>query len=865
LTGAAGRWSATHPWTAILAWLGCVVALLVTGRLAGTVQVPFQETGSGQTGQAQQMMMRDFPMRANEEALFESSSLQVSAPAYQAAVRDMLARIEATRRVTQIRSPLDPANANQISADRHAALLEFQLTGNIKDDASQVAPVLAAVRAAAGAHPQIQIAETGDGTIDKAVNDSIFRDLRRAEAVSLPITLVVLLIAFGAVVAALLPLALAMMAILAATGLVAFASHLSGETQQASTVMVCIGLAVGVDYSMFYVRRQREERAAGRPVLDAIEVAASTSGRSVLISGLTVLVAMSGMFLTGNKVFYGMSQAAMLVVAAAVIGSLTLLPALLALLGDRVDRGRLPLVGRLRRPAGQSRVWSAILDRVLTHPALTAGAAASVLVVLALPVLRLHTAEPGASDLPQNTAALQTYNRIQQVFPGGPAPAVVVVEAADVTSPAVVKAGQALERAALASGQMNRPITFVVNPAHTAAIIDVPLAGTGEDTASVNALATLRDKVIPATLGQVPGVTVAVGGLTAGSVDFNALMGQRSGWIFAFVLLLAFALLLISFRSLVIPVTSVVLNLLSVGAAYGVVVALFQWGWGQSVFGFTSTHSIASCGTLIVPEDRLTGQGRTIPVRFVVFPATGRDRAPDPLVYFAGGPGDSAIADIPIRLPGFVSLNLNRDLVFIEQRGTGQSNPLTCPAFPTTLADKAALRASVQSCLARLRGDPQFYTTAMFTDDVSQILTDLHYATADLIGGSYGPTAGQVFLLRHPQWNQYVCPLIPKSAAAVGSQQLTASRVPVLAFSGDADPNDEPRNMAGMQQFWPDSRDIALPGQGYSLTSDSWPCESALIKVFIQQGSVAHLDAGCVAAIPAPDFPLTLQDLAASG
>jgi uncharacterized membrane protein YdfJ with MMPL/SSD domain len=594
LTGAVGRWSATHPWTAILAWLGCVAVLLVAGHLAGTIQVPTQETGSGQTGQAQQMMMRDFPVRADEEVLFESSSLQFGAPAYQAAVRDVLTRIAATGRVTQIRSPLDRVYGNQISANRHAALLEFQLTGNLSDDATSVVPVLAAVQAAAAAHPQIQIAETGDATIDKAVNDTIFRDLHRAEALSFPITLVVLLIAFGAVVAALLPLTLALMAILAATGLAAFTSHLAGETTQASSVMLCIGLAVGVDYSMFYVKRQREERAAGRPVLDAIEVAAATSGRSVLISGLTVLVAMSGMLLTGNKVFYGMAEAAMLVVAAAVIGSLTLLPAMLALLGDRVERGQLPLVSRLRRPAGQSRVWTAILDRVLAHPALTVGAAASVLVVLALPVLRLHTAEPGVSDLPQNTAALQTYNRIQQVFPGGPAPAVVVVEAPDITSPAMVAAGQAFERAALASGQMNQPITFVVNAAHTAAIIQVPLAGTGENTASVNALATLRDKVIPATLGKVPAVTVAVGGLTASTVDFNVLMGQRSGWIFAFVLLLAFLLLLVSFRSLVIPVTSVALNLLSVGAAYGVVVALFQWGWGQSVFGFTSTHSIAS-------------------------------------------------------------------------------------------------------------------------------------------------------------------------------------------------------------------------------------------------------------------------------
>jgi uncharacterized membrane protein YdfJ with MMPL/SSD domain len=209
-------------------------------------------------------------------------------------------------------------------------------------------------------------------------------------------------------------------------------------------------------------------------------------------------------------------------------------------------------------------------------------------------VLRLHTATPGASDLPQATAALRTYNRIQQVFPGGGSPAVVVVEAPDITAPAVARAGRAFERAALASGQMNEPITFIVNPARTAAIIQVPLSGTGEDAASIRALATLRNNVIPDTLGKVPGVRVAVTGETAGTADFNALMGQRSAWVFGFVLLFAFVLLLVSFRSLVIPATAVLLNLLSVAAAYGVIVALFQWGWGQTLLGFTSVHSVAS-------------------------------------------------------------------------------------------------------------------------------------------------------------------------------------------------------------------------------------------------------------------------------
>ncbi len=574
-----------------MTWLGAVIVVLVAGHFAGTVQLAAADTGAGETGIAQQMMARDFTQRASEEVLFESSA-STSSPAFRAAVRDTIARIEATGRVTSVQSPYDPRYAGALGA--HAALLGFQLTGSLTSEASTVVPVLDAVSAAARAHPGISIAETGDATITKSLNDTVLRDLHRSELLSFPVTLLVLLIAFAAVVAALLPLGLATLAILVANGLVAFTSHLSGVSMQASSVMLLIGLAVGVDYSMFYVKRAREERAAGRPTLDAISTAAATSGRSVLISGLIVLLAMSGMFLLGNKVFTGIGQSSMLVVAVAIIGSLTLLPALLALLGDRVDAGSLRPLTATRRPADESRVWGAILRRTLARPALSAFAAAAVLGALAVPAFSLHTAEPGASDLPQATSALQTYNRIQRAFPGDRAPAQVVVEAPSVTSPAVLAAGSAFAKAALATGQVFEPITVMPNAAGTAAIINVPLAGNGEDAASVAALATLRSKVIPATLGTVPGAKVATGGLTASTVDFNALMGQRLPWVFAFVLLLDFLLLLMSFRSLVIAVTAVALNLLSVGAAYGVIVAIFQWGWGQSLLGFTSSGAIAS-------------------------------------------------------------------------------------------------------------------------------------------------------------------------------------------------------------------------------------------------------------------------------
>ncbi len=452
----------------------------------------------------------------------------------------------------------------------------------------------------------------------------------------------------------------------------------------------------------------------------------------------------------------------------------------------------------------------------------------------------------------------------------------------------------------------------------------------------------------------------------------------------------------------------------------------------------------ARCGTLIVPEDRLTGKGRTISVRFVVLPAMSPDRAPDPVVYFAGGPGDSAVASIAGEQPLLRDLNVRRDLVFIDQRGTGGSNPLACPGIPGTLGDKQALHHSIESCLAHLRGDLRFYTTAMYADDVNQVLAALHYPRVNLFGGSYGATAEQVFLLRHPsrvrtmtllsgtlltiplferfprnaqralgyvftacerdrpchrafpqlaadwarlwaslatpwvipgaqsptgeplrvgqdtiatkiheslvngnlapiplvvhtlgtaknkaaalasmvkasgesgesgqaspssspapmipypircgepwasyrpqalagqrasfeyrtdlltaRWWHYVCPLIPRSPAAVGQQQLTVSHVPVLAFNGQADPQDPPQNMTGAHTFWPNSRVLAVPGQGHGISTAVWEtCLGPLTQTFINQGSVARLDASCLASVPTPPFDLTLHDITPGG
>jgi RND superfamily putative drug exporter len=359
-------------------------------------------------------------------------------------------------------------------------------------------------------------------------------------------------------------------------------------------VILLIGMAVGVDYSLFYIRREREERANGLSHGDALLKTAATSGQAVLISGVTVMIAMAGMLLTGSKVFTSIAIGSMLMVAVALIGSLSVLPALMAKLGDRVNRGRIPILGRRRPKSGESRAWSFVLDRVMRRPALSAALATGALVALALPGLTLHTQLPSFTDLPKSLGIVKTYDRVQAAFPGSPAPAEVVVDAADVTAPSVRRGIGQLRQQAVASGEMAQPIQTHVNASHTVARISIPLVGDGSDTQSQRALTTLRTKVLPATIGAVAGTTVAVTGQTAGTSDFSSTMKSHMPIVFAFVLALVFVLMLATFRSIVVPLKAVVLNLLSVAAAYGVLVAVFQHRWAEGLLGFHSNGAITS-------------------------------------------------------------------------------------------------------------------------------------------------------------------------------------------------------------------------------------------------------------------------------
>jgi RND superfamily putative drug exporter len=364
--------------------------------------------------------------------------------------------------------------------------------------------------------------------------------------------------------------------------------------------VLLIGLAVGVDYTMFYLRREREERAAGRSEQAALEAAAATSGRSVLISGLTVMVAMAGLFLTGDAAFASFGYATMMVVAIAVLGSLTVLPALLSKLGDRVDRLHVPFLGRRRRDDGEGRIWEAIVERVLRRPLLSVVLSGGLLVALAIPALQLKVATPGPDTFPKSVAVVKTYDRMQQAFPGSALPANVVVKAPNVNAPAVRNAIAELERKALASGHAFKPITIDKNREGTVANITIPIEGKGTDAASNASLAMLRKVIVPQTVGALPDTEAGVTGLTAEWKDQQDQLKSKLPWVVGFVLVFAFALMLVAFRSIVVAIKAIVLNLLSVGAAYGVLVLVFQHGVGGGLLGLGSTAGISPVVPLLL-------------------------------------------------------------------------------------------------------------------------------------------------------------------------------------------------------------------------------------------------------------------------
>jgi uncharacterized membrane protein YdfJ with MMPL/SSD domain len=587
-----GGWSVQHRALAIVVWVAFVVVATFVGSLAGQRHMTEDEYMTGDSRLAMRILDDAGLSVPAEEMFLVSSRGDATRPAVRAAVGDLVARLDASSVVREVR---DPYASGLVSADRHSVLVLASMKGDPLTAADRVQPLLDAAAALRRAHPDLRVDQFGDGSANKWFDETILKDFRRAEWTAVPLALGILLVAFGAFLAAVLPVGLAVTSFLAANGLLALVSHRLHLDSSTSSVMLLVGLAVGVDYCMFYLRREREERVRGRDPQTALRIAAATSGRSVLVSGLTVVIAMAGMFLSGMLLFEGFATAAILVVLVAVIGSVTVLPALLSLLGDRVDLGRVPGLARMRRPGSDAKVWGAILGVVLKRPAVSVAAAVLFLLALAVPVTGIRTEQLSLDKLlPQDVPIMQSYERITRAFPGGPNPANVVVSAPDVTRPEVTAAVSEFKARALATGLVREPILVATHTESNVLELSVPLAGDGSDATSVRALETLRADVVPATLGRVTGVRAYVAGNLAFSQDFNAQLQRAIVPVVLFVLVLAFLVMLAAFRSVTIAVVSVLLNVLSMAAAFGVMVAVFQHGWGAGLVGARGVGAIES-------------------------------------------------------------------------------------------------------------------------------------------------------------------------------------------------------------------------------------------------------------------------------
>jgi RND superfamily putative drug exporter len=562
-----------------------------------------QEYDPGQSGQAERVLDRPYVQQPPAESVLiqghSAGQSYATDPEIRQAVGQVVAALHGLpKTATDIRSPLTGSGLTS----GQSALVTFEVVvpgANGGDGGvSEVAPALNAVSAIAAKYPDLKIEEAGDASLQRAVGNITDQDFRTATVTSIPVTLVLLLLVFGALVAAGIPLLLALTAVFSAISLLAIPGRWLPIDSTTSAVVLLVGMAVGIDYSLFYLRRVREERSRGSSTSEALHTAARTSGRAILVSGLTVMVSMAGFFLTGFQEFDGIAIGAIMVVGVAVLGSLTVLPALLSLLGKGTDRGRIPFLGKRQAVARESRMWRAVVTGVVRRPLAWGGLTVVVLLALASPLLGLHLEEPGIHVLPTSIPTVRAALDVEAAFPGGPTPAQVVVTGSDLNGPQVAAAVAELHReVAETHGAIREPITTAFfGPAGSSQVlvISVPLAGNGTDGTSYAAVDELRNQVLPATLGKVPGVSYAVGGLTAANHDIDHQLAGTALYVFLFVLGLGFVLLGLTFRSVWVAGLSVILNLVSVAAAFGVMTWIFQGGHLAGVLDFSSYGGIVA-------------------------------------------------------------------------------------------------------------------------------------------------------------------------------------------------------------------------------------------------------------------------------
>ncbi len=587
--------SARHPWRTIAAWaVAAVLAFVAIGvLLGGSLTSTGNPTGKPQSERARDVQLRAFPASSGASAtdLIVVRSLRYTAASlpFRTLVERLAADVRADKGVASVQTYLAAGGASLVSRDRHAALIPVAMPDF---DSQGIKNVVAAVRRA-DAEPTFSATITGEQTRQHDFNQLSQDDLRSGELqLGLPAALIVLLLVFGTVVAGLVPLLMALLSIVVALGFVAVLAHAFSLSVFVINMLTGMGLALGIDYALFIISRYREERSHGREHLDAIAASGNTASRAVLFSGSTFVIAMFGMFLVPNSIMRSLAVGAILVGVVSVAVAATLLPALLGLLGDRVERLRIPLVGRRSaqdvNPEG--RFWGAIVRTVLRRPGLGVAVPVAVLLLAATPLFGMHVGTSGPTALPQRFESRQGFIALQRDFQGTTASPAHIVVAKGAARPSSVRALDRV-RAELAADRRFGSGRIERSPNGQVAVLTVPVRGDPSAGPAVTAVRQLRSKIIPTAFAHT-GAQVFVGGTTSENIDYFNSVTNPAPYVIAFVLALTFVLLTLVFRSLVVAGTAVVLNLLSVGAAYGLLALVFQHGVGAGLFGFQHTPTI---------------------------------------------------------------------------------------------------------------------------------------------------------------------------------------------------------------------------------------------------------------------------------
>ena len=562
----AARWSAEHPWRAILTWFVLVAAATSLAFVVPTQQADEADYRIGESGRADAMVERAGLAAPDTEVVL----LTGDRDGLPGAARDVVRRMGGAEGVAAVSPPA-------WSEDRTAMLVSVSLA----DGADDVAPLRAVTEAVADDHPDVSVRQTGSLSLDEDINGQVADDLASAEVISLPVTLLLMALAFGALIAAGIPVLLALGSVAATMGISAAVSHVFPAEPTVGSMIVLIGMAVGVDYSLFYLKREREERARGRSTLDAVEIAAQTSGHSILVSGFAVAAAMSGLLLVDFVTFTSLALGSIIVVAVAVVGSITVLPALLVKLGRWVDRPRVPLLWRLNRRIGAGGISRRILAPVVRRPGLALAGSLAAVTALALPALGMTMHASNLETLPAGIPAVDTMRDVVATFPGEGTTVTVVAE-----GDGSRRALDALATQASSDGDFTEvPDGLMTSADGSTSTLTLALPWTDSDDRTEGAILDLRDRVAP---GALDGLTWAVGGDAASSLDFDAHLEAWMPAVIGFVLLLTLVMMGTAFRSVPLALVSTGLNLVSVGVAFGVLTLVFQHGWLEGPLDFTS-------------------------------------------------------------------------------------------------------------------------------------------------------------------------------------------------------------------------------------------------------------------------------------